>query len=181
MDSRIRSAAPIGRAASSLALGLLIVAAVLVFGRGGWSGGPSVAVSGASGTASVDATRPDIPVPDGYRLVGAGNIADTVIAPSAVIDAAREAYPTSVGRNPVARFVVIERTDRGDLAVPTAAWVVVSTGALFPTFGDAQTRSSSQPRFAKTLGWVFLDPAGLPLGATVLGYRDEVPPTLPAG
>jgi hypothetical protein len=139
----------------------------------------ATAVADQSGTSGI-VTALDIPMPDGYRIEGQADLARTSLAPSDALEAARAAYPTSVGNDAVVRFLTVSRSDRGVASESHPTWVVVSRAASFPTFGDARSNAGNAPAFRETYGWVFVDSSGQAVGAMVLGYRDEAPPPLPA-
>lgn len=181
MDSRIQTAISMPRNVW-VGVGLVGAATYVLLGMGpSWDGGTAVRSQPSVDLRALRAgtLAADIPMPNGFRIVGPGVSDGTALDASSALGRARLEYPNAVGPKPVVRFLTIAETDRGSTTPARLMWAVVSAGVSFPVLGDVQTNASNIPQFAVTYGWVFLDGAGAPIGASFLGYRDQPAPVLP--
>lgn len=122
-------------------------------------------------------TSPDVPLPPGdYALALEGGPPGE---PSDVLAAAARQYPGFVTDRSILRFLTIGNNTPNNHRAPMPTWVVVTPDVYAPSLGPANQRFEA--KMAASYAWVFLDPDGTVIGATIIGYRDAVDvPPLPA-
>lgn len=122
-------------------------------------------------------TSPDVPLPPGEYALKAESA--PVGDPSVVLAAAAKQYPGFVTDRSIARFLAIGNDTPNNHRDPVPTWVIVTPDVYAPLFGLAKRQPET--RMAASYAWVFLDPDGTVVGATIIGYRNagDAPP-LPA-